>query len=259
MQRVTLQRQWTRRLAWDDCANVRDLGGYPTADGQQTRWGAVVRSDSLAALTPAGRDALLAYGVRAVVDLRLPAEIAERPNPFAEPGDHGVAYTNVSILDPAAGFPPDTITLAENYLWSLDRFDALMAAAMAAIANAPEGGVLFHCAAGKDRTGLVAALLLALVGVPDQAIADDYALTAECLRSRNQAWLEHGPGERAEREALLARYAPKVEVMLEVLAGLRRRYGGVEAYLRAAGVADGDLAHLRARLLGPAGSAPPGC
>jgi len=250
---VTLERQWTRRLAWDGCANARDLGGYPTGDGQKTRWGAVVRSDSLAALTPAGRDALVAYGVRAVVDLRLPAEIAEHPNPFAEPGDHGIAYRNVSIVDPAAGFPPDTITLAENYLWSLDRFRALVATAMAAIANAPEGGVLIHCAAGKDRTGLISALLLAVAGVPDQTVAADYALTAELLRPRDQQWLENGPGDRAEREALLARFAPTAEVMLEVLQQLSQRYGGVEAYLLHAGVEPDDVARLRARLLAPAG------
>jgi protein-tyrosine phosphatase len=251
MPRVTVQRQWTRRLAWDDCANARDLGGYPAGDGRQTRWGAVVRSDSLAALTPAGRDALLAYGVRTVVDLRLPSEIERRPNPFAEPGAHGIAYTNVSILDPAADFPPDTLTLAENYLWSLDHFGGLVATAMTAIANAPDGGVLVHCAAGKDRTGLIAALLLGLVGVPDQTIAADYALTAECLRPRDQEWLEHGPGDRAEREALLVRYAPRAEVMLEVLDRLRQRHGGVEAYLRHAGVTADDLDRLRARLLAP--------
>ena len=250
---MTLERQWTRRLAWDGCANARDLGGYPTGDGRRTRWGAVVRSDSLAALTPAGRDALVAYGVRAVVDLRLPAEIAEHPNPFAEPGDHGIAYRNVSIVDPAAGFPPDSITLAENYLWSLDRFRALVATAMAAIANAPEGGVLVHCAAGKDRTGLISALLLAVAGVPDQTVAADYALTAEFLRPRDQQWLENGPGDRAEREALLARFAPTAEVMLEVLHQLSPRYGGVEAYLLHAGVAPDDVARLRARLLAPAG------
>jgi protein-tyrosine phosphatase len=256
MARVTLRREWTRRLAWEDCANARDLGGYSTAGGGRTRWGAVVRSDSLAALTPAGRDALLAYGVRAVVDLRLPSEIAEYPNPFAAPGEHGVAYTNVSLIDPAAGFPPDTFTLAENYLWSLDRFAGQVAAAISAVANAPDGGVLVHCAAGKDRTGWISALLLALVDVPDQAVAADYALTAECLRSRDQTWLENGPGERTEREALLTRYAPTAEVMLEVLAGLRRRYGGVEAYLHAAGVAADDLDRLRARLLDPAREPP---
>jgi hypothetical protein len=105
------------------------------------------------------RAALADYGVRAVVDLRLPDELADRPNPFAEPGDHGIAYTNVSFADPAAAFPPDTFTLAENYLWVLDRFRGFVAQVMTAIARAPEGAVVIHCAAG-DRTGLISALLL---------------------------------------------------------------------------------------------------
>ena len=246
------QRQWTRRLAWEGLLNARDLGGYPAAGGRETRWGAVVRSDSLAALTGAGRAALAGYGVRAIVDLRLPDELARHPNPYAEPGDHGIAYTNVSILDPAAGFPPDTLTLAENYLWTLDRFAGYVAEVMAAIAGAPEGGVLIHCAAGKDRTGLISALLLGLAGVPAETIAADYALTAELLRPRDQEWLEHGPGERAEREALAARFAPTAEVMLAVLAGLTERHGGVEPYLRSTGLDAGDLERLRRRLVGPA-------
>ena len=249
------QREWTRRLAWEGLLNARDLGGYPAAGGGETRWGAVVRSDSLAALTEAGRAALATYGIRAIVDLRLPDELARHPNPYAEPGDHGIAYTNVSILDPAAGFPPETLTLAENYLWTLDRFAGYVAEVMAAIAGAPEGGVLIHCAAGKDRTGLISALLLGLAGVPAETIAADYALTAELLRPRDQEWLEHGPGERAEREALAARFAPTAEVMLEVLEGLDRRYGGVEGYLAAAGVSPADLQRLRDRLLAPGGQA----
>jgi protein-tyrosine phosphatase len=243
------QRQWSRRLDWEGCVNARDLGGYGTADRGETRWGAVVRSDSPAALTGAGRAALAEYGVRAIVDLRLPAELADYPNPFAEPGDHGIAYVNVSIIDPGAGFPPDTITLAENYLWSLERFRGLVADAVTAVARAPEGAVLVHCAAGKDRTGLISALLLGLVGVPAETIAADYALTAELLRPRDQEWLEHGPGERAEREAILARYAPTAEVMLEVLHQLDERHGGVEPYLLEAGVAPADLDRLRDRLL----------
>jgi protein-tyrosine phosphatase len=214
----------------------------------------VVRSDSPAALTPAGRLALLDYRVRAIVDLRLPGEVAAHPNPFAEPDTHGVAYTNVSFLDPAAPPPEDDddIRLADDYKGMLDRFRGPVAAAMAAIANAPEGGVLIHCAAGKDRTGLIAALLLGLVGVAPETIAADYALTAECLRPRNEAWLENGPGDRDERAALLARFAPTAEVMLEVLDRLEDRYGGVEGYLRAAGVAPEDVARLRARLVAPA-------
>ncbi|HYN18224.1 MAG TPA: tyrosine-protein phosphatase, partial [Actinomycetes bacterium] len=228
---MTIEREWTRRLAWEGCLNARDLGGYATKDGRQTRWGAVVRSDSLAALSPAGRAALADYGVRAIIDLRLPHELERDPNPFAEPGDYGVAYRNLSLIDPAAGFPPDTFTLAENYLWMLDRFPVPFAEVMAAIADAPEGGVLIHCAAGKDRTGLISALLLALVEVPADTIADDYALTAEYLRPRDEEWLANGPGDRAEREAMLARFLPSAEVMAEVLDKLTGRYGGVERYL----------------------------
>jgi Tyrosine phosphatase family len=97
----------------------------------------VVRSDSPAALTETGRAALADYGVRAIVDLRLPAELADHPNPFAEAGDHGIAHTNITFIDPAAGFPPDTLTLAENYLWMLNRFDGFVAEALAAIAPRP--------------------------------------------------------------------------------------------------------------------------
>jgi protein-tyrosine phosphatase len=251
---VTIEREWTRRLAWEGVLNARDLGGYPAAGGRETRWGAVVRSDSLGDLTAAGRAALAGYGVRAIVDLRLADEIARHPNPFATPGDHGVAYTNVSVIDPAAGFPPDTYTLAENYLWMLDRFSGFVAEAMAAVAGAPEGGVLIHCAAGKDRTGLISALLLGLVGVPAETIAADYAMTAELLRPRDEAWLAATPPEeRAEREAMLARNAPTAEVMLDVLAGLDERYGGVEGYLLAAGVPPAGVERLRERLLAPAG------
>jgi protein-tyrosine phosphatase len=247
--RVRTERQWPRRLAWEGVLNARDLGGYPTADGRQTRWGAVVRSDSLTALTPAGREALVGHGVRSIVDLRLPHEVADQPNPFAEPAGHGIAYSNVSFVDPAAAPPQDTTTLADGYKRMLGHFQKQVAAVMAAIAEAPDGGVLVHCAAGKDRTGLIAALLLGLVGVAPETIAADYALTAECLRPRDQAWVERGPGDRAEREEQVRRFAPTAEVMLAVLEHLTERYGGVEAYLLQAGTAPGDLDRLRARLL----------
>jgi protein-tyrosine phosphatase len=252
---TTEQREWTRLLAWEGCLNARDLGGYETGDGRETRWGTVVRSDSPAALTEAGRAALADYGVRAIVDLRLPDELADDPNPFAEPGDHGIAYTNVSFIDPAAA-PPDAVsTLAEDYLQMLDRYRQGVAEAMAAIAGAPEdGAVLIHCAAGKDRTGLISALLLGLVDVPAETIAADYAMTAELLRPREQEWLARfTPEERAEREAMVARYAPTAEVMLAVLEGLAERHGGVEPYLRSAGLGQDDLERLRDRLVAPPG------
>jgi protein-tyrosine phosphatase len=251
---VAIKREQTRRLAWEGLLNARDLGGYPTADGCTTRWGAIVRSDSLTALTPAGQEALISHGVRSIVDLRLPDEAVHQPHPFAEPGDHGIAYTNVSFVDPAAAPPEGVTTLADDYKRMLDRFQQQVAAVIAVIAEAPEGGVLVHCAAGKDRTGLIAAILLGLVGVAPETIGADYALTAECLRPREAAWLENGPGDRAERQERLRRFAPTAEVMLAVLDHLIKRYGGVEAYLLQAGVAPEDLTRVRARLLAPSSS-----
>jgi protein-tyrosine phosphatase len=241
-----------RRLAWEGCLNVRDLGGYPTADGRGTRWGAVIRADNLATLTGAGRAALVASGVRTIVDLRAPDETAAHPNPFARPGGHGVAYVHVPFIDPTAGPPPPFTTLADSYGRMLDRFRSGVAAIMTTIARAEEGGVLVHCMGGKDRTGLVSALLLDLAGVPRETVGADYALTAECLRPLDEEYLATGPGTRAEREQELGAFMPRAAVMIEVLDRLDRDHGGAQAYLEHAGVARTDVERLRARLLRPA-------
>src|SRR4029453_18589242 len=170
-----------------------------------------------------------------------------------EPGDHGIAYTNVSFIDPAAA-PPDAVTtLAEDYLQMLDRYRQGVAESMAAIASAPaDGAVLIHCAAGKDRTGLISALLLALVDVPADTIAADYAVTAELLRPREQQWLAGLPPEEgAQREGMVVRDPPPPGDMRAVRAGLTERDGGLEPYLRSTGLDAGDLERLRKRLVGP--------
>jgi protein-tyrosine phosphatase len=239
----------TRHLAWEGCYNVRDLGGYPTRDGNMTRWGAVVRTDNLARLTEAGRASLVEYGVQCIIDLRRPDELAEYPNPFAEPAEHGIKYTNVSLVDPAKSAPENFTTLAHDYKRILDSFAPAMATIMRAIADAPEGAVLIHCMAGKDRTGMVAAILLDLAVVSREIIADDYALTEACLRPLNEEWLENGPGEREDRARDLVRFCPRAEVMLEVLSHLDERYGGVEPYLLLAGVSPLAIERIRRRLV----------
>lgn len=246
---MTIEEQRARLLAWEGLFNSRDLGGYPTADGRETRWGAVVRADNLGRLTDIGQAALADYGVRTIVDLRLPRELEEHPNPFAQPGDHGIGYYNISFVDPAAEPLQGEMTLADEYKHMLDTFSSAVAAVMSAIAAAPEGGVLVHCMAGKDRTGIISALLLDLAGVPEQIVAEDYALSAENLRPLEEQWIETGPGDRAERERIVARYSPTVEGMTEVLEYLDERYGGVEAYLLAAGVTPDEIRRLRERLV----------
>jgi protein-tyrosine phosphatase len=238
-----------RRLAWEGCYNARDLGGYPTVEGRETRWGAIVRSDTPWRLTGAGRAALVAYGIRTIVDLRRPDELVEQPSPFAEPGAYGIGYVNRSLLELEAVPLPRFPTLAAEYTGMLDRFQGRVAEILRTIANAPPGTVLVHCTGGKDRTGLVSAFLLELAGVPRAAIGEDYGLTTECLRPLDEEWLAHGPGERAEREQAFAKYRARAEIMLEVLADLDERYGSPRAYLLEAGVRPEEVARLRARLL----------
>ena len=244
-----------RELAWEGCLNVRDLGGHPTEDGGETRYGAVVRADSIRRLTDAGWAAAVDYGVRTVVDLRMDAELEADPPaelpvdvvhvPFLE--DDVEAFAEVEAAAEAA---PDYATATrEVYLVFLERFRANVAAAFAAVARAPDGTVVVHCMGGKDRTGLLVALLLRVAGVDDAQVAADYSVSEERLRPRHEAWLAEA-GTDAERERVRRIAATPAESMLGVLTELERRYGSVEDYLRAGGLGDEELELVRKRLRG---------
>lgn len=118
---------------------------------------------------------------------------------------------------------------------------------MAAIALAPQGAVLFHCHAGKDRTGMIAALLLALAGVPNSTIAEDYAFSQVCLQPIFDHRLSQEP-DLAKRERMAQMMSAAPETMLSALAYLDARHGGAERYLRAAGVGEAELERLRRRI-----------
>jgi len=246
------------RLHWDACYNARDLGGYATADGGRTRWGAFVRADNMSRLTPAGQAALIAYSVRTVIDLRRAEELTIDLNPFAPPSEHtrAVTYLNLplglhaerdGILAVQAAGEGDDASLLELSRQVLDHYWRGIAGVINAIAAAPAGAVLFHCHAGKDRTGLIAALLLALAGVPHATIAEDYALSQVCLQPIFDQRLSREPDPaRRERMAQMMGAAP--ETMLGVLAHLDAHHSGAERYLRVAGVAEADVERLRRRI-----------
>jgi len=245
----------SRDLAWDGCLNVRDLGGHRTRDGGETRYDAVVRADSIRQLTDAGWAAAVDYGVRTVVDLRMDRELEEDP-----PAEVPVDVVHVPFFDEdeeafreveaAAEAAPDYVAATrEVYLVFLERFRKNVAAAITAVARAPEGVVVVHCMGGKDRTGLVTAFLLHLAGVDDEQIAADYAVSEERLQPRHEAWLAEA-GTEAERERIRRIAATPAESMLGVLEELERRYGSIEAFLRTGGATDGDLRHARERLRG---------
>jgi len=242
-------------LLWDACYNVRDLGGLPTTGGRRTRSHALIRSDILARLASAGKQALIDYGVATVIDLRWPGEVAEEPSAFAmgrpQPGEPAyrilpVENRNSPDIEQIDSAP----TQAEKYTLTLDLCQSELAEIVGAVAVAPAGGVLFHCHAGKDRTGIVAALLLGLVGVPDGVIAADYAASEARLWPLFRRMQADAAGDPARLAALQHKIPTALpETMLAVLAHLRNRYGGVRAYLLRAGLTETALARIEDRFL----------
>ena len=246
-----------RELAWEGCLNVRDLGGHPTTDGGETRYGAVVRADSIRLLTDRGWQAAVDYGIRTVVDLRGDHELRDDPPaelpvdvvhvPFMEADEHEWDGITAEVEAAAAAAPDDASATRDVYLVFLEHFRANAAAGVRAVARAPGGGVVVHCAGGKDRTGLLTAFLLHLAGVATDDIAADYALSEARLRPRHEAWLAEAETE-AERERIRRISQTPAEAMVGVFAELARRYGGVEDFLRGGGASDEDLALVRSRL-----------
>jgi protein-tyrosine phosphatase len=248
-----------RELAWDGCLNVRDLGGHPTRDGSSTRYGAVVRADSVRLLTGAGWRSAVDYGIRTVVDLRGDHELADDPPaelpvdvvhaPFMEANRAEWAELTADVEAAAAAAPDPATATRDVYLLFLERFHRNAAAAVRAVARARDGGVVVHCVAGKDRTGLLTAFLLHLAGVEVDEIAADYAVSEARLRPRHEEWIARAESE-AERERLRRISRTPAAAMAGVLEELERRYGGTEAFLKAGGLEDDDLALVRARLRG---------
>ena len=247
----------TRELLWDGCLNVRDLGGHATLDGGHTRFGAIVRADSVRGLSKDGWRALVDYGIATIVDLRGDHERDEDPPreldvsvvqaPFMEASE-GEWHVIGDEIDAAKARATDGVgRTTAVYLIFLEHFRDNVGASFRAVARAPEGGIVIHCVGGKDRTGLLTAFLLHVAGVDVEQIAADYALSEERLRPRTEAWLEATETE-AEREEILQISRTPAEVIVAVFRELERRYGGVEGFLRAAGVTEEDLARVRARL-----------
>jgi protein tyrosine/serine phosphatase len=240
-----------RHVAFEACFNFRDLGGYATVDGRRVRWGSVFRSDSLHRLTDADLEMASGLGLQTVIDLRSTAELergrfaradamAFHHLPFFEADS--LPFKPLERHDPEPAPGVDYLTMAKNARGAI-------AGALQVIAEC-EYAVVFHCAAGKDRTGIVAALLLSSVGVPDESIVADYHLSERALEP-TLAWAEANAPEIADEMATLPPWAlrapmPVIQAFLDIL---RERHGSIDAYLNDAGVEPDVLDALRARLL----------
>lgn len=221
--------------------NARHLGGLPSATGI-TSLGDIIRSARLAELQPSGIDALRRQGIRVVVDLRTAHERALSPEPRLSSFGFTNLWVPVVERDPA----PHGVSLEygdAGFLWMYQNFLEYGRNGMCQVVQTladSQGGVLYHCSAGEDRTGVVTALLLSLVGVPDDAILADHSLslTREILAARGHT------GEAASQ-----RMTAPLQAMGAWLEMIRARWGSVEGYLLDAGASPSAIGEVRARAL----------
>ena len=234
---------------WQGCFNARDLGGMSTCDGRVTRHRAIVRSDQLCFLTADGWSALYAYGIRTIVDLQ--DEDSSRRDRCVRP--RGVTTLHLPLEDQADtefwdrwGASSGLYATPLYYRAFLDRFPQRCVAVVRAIATAQPGGVVVHCRVGRDRTGLIALLVLAAAGVNAEQIASDYERSAQYLPALFEARGEPDEGPAVERilerEGTTAR-----DALFRALDGFDAR-----RYLGDFGLTDAEARALEARFVGPA-------
>jgi protein-tyrosine phosphatase len=242
-----------RVVQLDAVHNFRDLGGYPARHGLVTRWRQIYRADGLYRLTDADIEVIRSLGLRTVVDLRTQRELDERGTFPHQRID--VRFTHHPVIDTTWSIEEHLDKEAHEFLvWAYRDMLRQGAPRFArAIEQLAEPGALpavFHCAAGKDRTGVLAALLLSALGVPRSVVLADYALTAGAME-RMRAWATREYPELAEQmaETPSAFMAALPEAMGEVLASLDAEHGSIEAYVRHIGVRPGALDALAAALL----------
>jgi len=238
--------------------NFRDLGGYPTGDGRRVRSRLLYRSDTLHRLTPEDLDLLRGLDLRTVLDLRAADEL-ETHGPGRLAGD-AVTVHNLPMFDDSRTLPLDDPDrgdpagrLAELYVGVVERGGPALARAAELLAAPGALPAVFHCLAGKDRTGIVAGLLLDVLGVDDEVIAEDYAVTAGAM-DRAQAWMRANAPQAAAPASYPAWVlASPAATMRRFLADVRARHGSAGGLLTDAGADPAALDRLRATLLEEAG------
>lgn len=236
----------SNRIMLEGAYNVREMGGYMTGDGRLLRHHTLYRADSLHALTPDDQQSLLNLGIRTILDLRHPKEAALYPNVFARSPQ--ITYLNIPFY---AGwrslFPQGTLPASLTHLYTavLDNCHTTIHQVLTAVANPRHYPLLVHCQIGKDRTGLLIALLMGLVGVPFKTIAADYAVSYDYLQPilhqyRQQAQ-QHGRDASLFEQILQSR--PKS--ITDTLCHLQFTYGSFANYFHTLGLTTGQQDAIR--------------
>jgi protein-tyrosine phosphatase len=241
-----------RRITLEGAVNFRDLGGYATADGMRTRWRTLFRADGLGDLTEADFATMRALGIRTVIDLRS-AEELERGR--FDIDAHPVTFHHYPIIEQlpdADAFDKQPGLLGTQYLDMVRDAGASFVAVLEILARPDALPAVFHCTAGKDRTGVLSAILLSLLGVDEPTVVADYALSGEAMTRLRAKIIVKYPDSRETIENISGVFSAEPAQMEALLDHLRDTYGSVEAYVAGLGAGPALLEGLRAALLEPA-------
>jgi protein-tyrosine phosphatase len=238
-----------RRIALEGAVNFRDLGGYLAADGRRIRWRTLFRADGLSRLTPADRAVIRQLGVATVIDLRTTYELERGRFPVEE---IPVGFHHVPLLDTVPSPEKFDMTpgmLATQYAEIARDAAPQIARVLTIVAERHAHPVIVHCTAGKDRTGVLVAVLLSLLGVDDETVVHDYALSAEAMGALRTKLVERYPEGKDLIEGATEVFSAAPANISALLHGLRTDYGSIAEYAEAAGAGPAVMAGLRDTLL----------
>jgi protein-tyrosine phosphatase len=240
-----------RIIALEGAVNFRDLGGYATADGRRTRWRVLFRADGLSELTGADLAVFRQLGIRTVVDLRTGHELEQSRFDVAA---HPVEFHHFPFIKSLANdeeFARVPGFLGVQYRQMLEDAAPQIVGALTALATPEARPAVFHCTAGKDRTGLLSALVLSLLGVPEDTVVADYALSGGAMtRLRAKLVVKYPDGKLLIGDSDDIFSADPAN-MVALFAHLKEQFGTVDDYAAKIGVPDDVLAALRRAMLEP--------
>jgi len=235
-----------RRLPLENVHNLRDLGGYAAGDRGITQWHVFLRSDNIYNLSEKDKQFLLDYGLTTVIDLRSADEVRDKPNPLC--GDKKIKYYNIPLLksnmsdlikETTSSGNMDKFRLSDLYIGILEQSKSLVREVFEILAAPEAACTLFHCTAGKDRTGVVAALLLDLAAVSHEDIMSNYEITNTHLR---KVYGELGAIAPGVPMTLIESSPVNIEVFLKYL---YKNYSNAEKYLLSIGLSPRQIAAIK--------------
>ncbi len=229
----------TRLIPLEGAFNFRDLGGYPGRDGRTSRWGVLFRSDTIHELSGADVGLLATMGLATIIDLRTARELDRTGR--GPLGDRPIGFHHLSLIQDGGGEAmaapaPAGEELSERYLWYLEVGERSLAEALTLLAEPSAYPAVFHCAAGKDRTGVLAALVLDILGVDEDVIVADYLITADRMPMILDRYRTDPAFAERMASVPASRFSVEAESMRRFLDGLRQRFGGAREWATGAGV-----------------------